>query len=115
MYNIGGHNFFKLRDIAKLADNTDSKFSVDWNGEKKLISLKKGDKYMAVGTELKAGDGKDKRGLQSTAKVEINGESVALNAYTIENQNYYEIRPLGKALGFTVEWNNEIKTIELGM
>ncbi len=115
VYNIDGHNYFKLRDIAKLADSTRSSFSVAWNGEKQLISLKKGEKYTAVGSELKAGDGKDKLGLQSTAKVEINGKSVALNAYTIENQNYYEIRPLGKALGFTVEWNEKSKTIELGM
>ncbi len=115
VYNIDGHNFFKLRDIAKLADNTDAKFSVDWNGEKELISLKKGENYTAVGSELMAGDGKDKLGIKSTAKLEINGETVALHAYTIENQNYYEIRPLGNALGFTVEWNDESKTVSLGM
>ncbi len=115
VYNIGGHNYFKLRDIAKLASSTESKFSVTWNGEEKLISLVKGEKYKELGTELKPGDNKNKKGIKSTAKLKINGESVELNAYNIEDQNYYEIRPLGEALGFEVDYNSATKTVELTM
>ncbi len=115
VYNIDGHNYFKLRDIARLANNTKSTFSVSWNDKKKLISLKKGESYQAVGNELQAGNGKDKYGVKSTASVEINGKSVQLNAYTIENQNYFEIRPLAEALSFIVNWNDASKTIEVKM
>ncbi len=115
VYNIDGHNYFKLRDIAKLADGKEAKFSVNWNGEKQLISIKTGEAYEAKGTELKAGDGTDKLGTKSTAKVEVNGEIKELNAYTIQDQNYFEIRPLGEALNFGVEWNDKTQTVELKM
>ncbi len=115
VYHIDGHNFFKLRDIAMLAKGTESKFSVNWNGKKKIISIKIGSEYKEKGTELKAGDGQDKDGYKSNDKLEINGEMVQLNAYKINGNNYYEIRPLGKALGFSVGWDKASKTVELEM
>ncbi len=115
VYNINGHNYFKLRDIAKLASKTKTKFSINWDGEKKLIFLVKGENYKELGTELKPGDNKNKTGIKSTARLKLNGESIELSAYNIENQNYYEIRPLGKALGFEVDYNSATKTIELTM
>ncbi len=115
VYSIEGHNYFKLRDIAKLANDKDAKFSVNWNGAKKLISLKTGEAYQAVGTELQAGNGMDKVGVKSTAQLEVNGNVVELEAYTIEEQTYFQIRELGEALSFDVKWNNTSRTVELEM
>ncbi len=114
-YLINDHNYFKLRDIAMLAGETDAKFSVAWNGDKKLISLVIGQPYEAVGTELKDPDMTDKTGIVSNSKLEVNGKELALDAYLINNENYYQIRDLAKALDFGVEWNNETKTVELKM
>lgn len=113
VYSIAGHNYFKLRDIGKLADDKNAKFSVSWNGDKKLISIKTGETYDAVGTELQAGNGMDKQGVKSTAQLEVNGKVVELEAYTIEEQTYFQIRELGKALNFEVKWNDKTKTVEL--
>ncbi len=114
-YLIDGHNYFKLRDIAKLADGTNSKFAVNWNADKKMISLVKGQAYVAAGTELTGGDGLDKTGVKSTFPVEVDGIKVELDAYNINGQTYYQIRDLGEALDFVVDWDNTAKTVVLKM
>ncbi len=115
VYNIDGSNYFKLRDIAMLSKGKKAEFSVDWNGEKQLISLEKGKSYQPKGSELKAGDKKDKPAEQSQAKLEIDGELKNLSAYNINGQNYFKLRDLGKALDFKVSWDNENKQIVLEM
>ncbi len=115
VYLIDGHNYFKLRDIAKLANNTKSKFSVSWNEKTSLVSLNKGQAYKALGTELKGGNGKNKIGMVSPSRVEINGKEKALDAYLINEENYYQIRPLGAALGFDVEWDSASGTVLIDM
>ncbi len=115
VYLINGHNYFKLRDIVALASDTDSKFSVDWNGDKKLIMINTGDAYSAKGSELKGGDGRDKTGVSSDLSIEINGNDTYLDSYIINNQTYYQIRDLAAALGFDVQWNNASKTVEMAM
>ena len=61
-YNIDDSNYFKLRDIAYALNGTGSQFSVTWDGEKKLISLVRGEAYEPVGGELDlaAGDKSDR-------------------------------------------------------
>ncbi len=115
VYNIDGNNYFKLRDIAKLANGTKAQFSVTWNGEKQLISLVKGEAYEPSGSELQAGDKTNKTAAKSPAKLEIDGEVANLNAYTINSQNYFKLRDLGNALGFKVDWDDVNKQIIITM
>lgn len=115
VYTINGSSYFKLRDIAKLAAGTGKKFSVDWNGGKKLISLVSGRDYIDNGTELTGGDGKNKQAVLSNAGLEVNGHDVYLTAYTIGGSNYFKLRELGDALGFSVSWDETTKTIVLKM
>lgn len=113
IYNIGGNNYFKLRDVAKLFDGTDKKFSVVWNNEKKLISLVSGENYVVAGGELSGGDGVDKSATLSTAKMELNSKEVNLKAYTIGGNNYFKLRDLCEILGVKVDWDNATQTILL--
>ena len=113
IYNIDNNNYFKLRDVAKLLDGTDKKFSVGWNNEKKLISLMSDQNYVAVGGELSGGDGKNKSAVASTAKMELNGKEVNLKAYTIGGNNYFKLRDLCEVLGVEVVWDQATQTILL--
>ncbi len=115
VYNIDGNNYFKLRDIAALANGKKAQFSVAWNGEKQLISLLKGEAYQPNGSELQAGDKTNKTAIKSPAKLEIDGEVANLNAYTINSQNYFKLRDLGEALGFKVDWDDINKQIVVEM
>ena len=51
-YNIDNSNYFKLRDIALVLSGTGSEFSVNWDGEKKCISIVTGEAYEPNGSEL---------------------------------------------------------------
>ncbi len=115
IYNIEGHNYFKLRDIAMLARGKKAQFSLNWDGEKQLISLVKGGQYQPNGSELVASDGKDKMAMKSRAKLMIDGEVVSLSAYNIGGQNYYQLRELATALDFKVDWDDKQKQIIVTM
>ncbi len=114
-YIINGNNYFKLRDIAKLANATESKFSVEWNAESKMILIYTNQAYHEVGTELKVKDKTDKVCVKSTNKVQINDQVVDFEAYTINGETYYKLRDLGDKLDFTVEWDAKTKTVVLEM
>ncbi len=114
-YLIDGHNYFKLRDIAMLALGSKSQFSVNWDGDKELISIKKSEAYQPLGRELKLSDKSDKKAILSTCKIEVDGKELALEAYLINNENYFQIRDLAELLGFDVEWNNMTRTVEIMM
>lgn len=113
IYNIAENNYFKLRDVAKLLEATEKRFSVDWNNEKKLISLQTGQNYKSQGKELSGGDKIDKSATVSDAKMELNGEEVKLTAYTISNNNYFKLRDLCDLLGVKVDWDQSTSTILL--
>ena len=49
-YTINGHNYFKLRDIAQLAD-----FGVFWNGESRTVSIDTAVSYTPDGSEAASG------------------------------------------------------------
>ena len=55
VYNIGGYNYFKLRDIAMLLRATGSRFSVGWDEKTQTIRVVTGAQYSPVGGELAKG------------------------------------------------------------
>lgn len=114
-YVINGNTYFKLRDIAQLAQESPKKFNVDWDGNKRLIALTRGRNYLANGSEFKPGDGTNKTASLSTVKLEIDGKAADLIAYTINGNNYFKLRDLAEALGFTVDWNKRTQMIEVEM
>lgn len=114
-YNIEGYTYFKLRDIAMLANSTNKKFSVDWNQDKKLISIKTGADYIPAGNELSGGDNKDKKAMRSNASLEVDKLEVEVNAYHIAGNNYFKLRDLGEYLNFGVSWDEQNKRIVLEM
>lgn len=112
-YNIAGNTYFKLRDIAMISNSTNKKFSVEWNQEKKLISIKTGVGYSPIGNELSGGVNGNKKAIKSNASLEIDGLEVELNAYLISGNTYFKLRDLGLYLGFDVDWDAENKRILL--
>lgn len=113
-YNIAGNNYFKLRDIAFVLNQTDSQFEVAWDARQNAIRLTSNSAYTAVGGELAAGmDGNIQEAMLSTSTVYLDGSVVRLTAYAIKGNNYFKLRDLGKALDFSVEWNGAENTVEI--
>ncbi len=104
-YNIGNHNYFKLRDVAQVVSGSDKQFEVTWDSEKNAINLISGQAYTAAGGELSKGDGAAKNATLSTSTIYKDGTVVLLTAYTIDGSNYFKLRDLGQAFDFNVSWD----------
>lgn len=110
-YNIGDNNYFKLRDIAKAINGSKKQFEVSWDGEKQAINLLQNAPYTEVGGEMTLGDGTVKRAQASTAEVYRDGQGCAFPAYTIDSNNYFELRSLGEIFNFSVSWDGATNSI----
>lgn len=110
-YNIDDNNHFKLRDIAKAISGSQKQFEVSWDGEKSAINLISNSPYTEVGGELVIGDGTIKKAKQSTSSIFKDGEAVGFTAYTINDNNYFELRDIGQIFNFDVSWDAETNSI----
>lgn len=107
-YNINDNNYFKLRDIAFALTNHGTGlnvFNVKWDEGKNMINLVSGEKYGAVGGELKEGDGKNKKYEISTSAIMKDGRNAKLTAFLINGNNYFKLRDLGKLFDFNIAWD----------
>lgn len=109
-YLIGNYTYFKLRDIAYLMRDKLCSFSVDYDSAKRRIVLATGEDYEADGTELKKTDGGNQVAVESALPVIIDGKTVTMSAYIINDFTYYKLRDIGDNLGFDVGYANESRT-----
>lgn len=110
-YNIDGSNYFKLRDLAYLLSKSDSRFSVAFDAESNAVTVVPGGDYVPVGGELERGKDLSKTAVASKQSVLINGEAVeGISVYNIGGNNYFKLRDLGSALGFTVVFDADANT-----
>ena len=111
IYNIGGNNYFKLRDIAKLLDGTDAQFEVGYDEATRTVSVTTGESYTADGKELATGTDKSASCLISNQPVTVNGEAASLEAYNLGGNNFFKLRDLGEALSFGVDYDEATRTV----
>lgn len=104
-FNIGGNNFFMLRDVAYLLNGTAVQFEVTWNGALNAINLITGQAYTPIGGEMTQGTAQQTTATPTTATVYIDGTRANLTAFNIGGNNFFMLRDLGEALGFGVDWD----------
>ncbi|MCI7203790.1 MAG: hypothetical protein MR972_06585, partial [Oscillibacter sp.] len=110
-YNIDGSNYFKLRDLAQLLSKTDSRFSVSFDEQSNAVMVVSGKEYTPVGGELARGRDQSKTAVVSKQSVLIDGKAAdGLSVYNIGGNNYFKLRDLGDALGFTVDYDADSNT-----
>jgi|GEM_PF-2277227 len=112
-YNIGGSNYFKLRDLAMAFKDSDKKFEVSWDSKAKSIALLSGAAYTVAGGELLPGNGAVKSAVLSSSSLSKDGSSLKLTAYTINGNTYFKLRDIAKAFNIKVDWNDIQKAIEI--
>ena len=112
-YTINGSNYFKLRDLAKALDGLNTNFDVKWNAAQQRIDLTSKTAYTAVGGEQAALPAGNKAASLTNASVYLDGKPLNLTAYSIGGNNYFKLRDLGDALGFSVDWNANTMTMIL--
>jgi len=105
-YTINGNNYFKLRDLAQAVTGSEKQFEVTWDGAKNAINLISGEAYTSVGNELNAGSGAASvKGITNQSKIYMDGEELALEAYTINGNNYFKLRDVAAVFNFGVTWD----------
>lgn len=112
-YNIGGYNYFKLRDLAYLLNGTTMSFNVTWDSANKAVNMISGQAYTIVGGEMTVASTTSLRVQESTAKVLLNGSSVSIKGYSINGNNYYKIADVSSAIGFTAAYESASKTVQI--
>ena len=114
-YNIDDRNYFKLRDLALLLNGTESRFSVEYDAAKNAVLIVRGQEYVPVGGELVMGEDQSATVHPTGQTIYIDGEkNERLTVYNIggdKGNNYFQLRELGKALGFGVDYEEATRTI----
>jgi hypothetical protein len=110
-YNIGGNNYFKLRDVAYILAGTQKQFAVDWDAAANAITLTAGAPYVPVGGELASDAAGNKTPTPTASRVLLDGREVSLAAYNIAGNNYFKLRDIGEVFDFEIDWNDETDTI----
>lgn len=112
-YMINSNNYFKLRDIAAMVNNSAKQFEVSWNQAAKRIDLTTNKAYTVVGGELALPSATTKTAKESTAVVYKDGTKANYTGYTIADNNYYKLRDLCKDMDIGVKYDNATKRVDI--
>ena len=116
-YNIDGSNYFKLRDLAMLLKDTGSRFSVDYDSDKKAVMIATGQAYTPLGNELAAEDDLSATIRPTPQIIYIDGQARPdLHVYNIggvNGSNFFKLRELEDVLGLHVYYDEETRTVYL--
>lgn len=105
VYKIGGSNYFKIRDVAAVLNGTEKQFSVGYSDGK--VTATSGQPYETTGKELTGAPSESRTATRSNDVILVNGKEASLTVYKIGGSNYFKLRDLGDALGFSVDWEAE--------
>lgn len=114
IYNIGGYNYFKLRDIAALLSGTAAQFNVDYDEQRAAVIIRTGEPYEAGPGDLVTGTDRSASALPTMQGIELNGELVEFeNVYNIGGNNFIRLRDMGAALIFGVSYDEATRTMQI--
>ena len=104
-YVIDGNHYFKLRDIAFLLCDTESRFDVTWNPSRRSVDIVCGAAY-PFSADVTRDIGTEERScVQSPSMFFIDDVQYSLEAYLIDGNNYFKLRDIGPIIGFDVGWD----------
>ena len=102
-------NYIKLRDLADILNGSAAQFQVDWNGQ---VAITTKTVYKPDGSEHSTPFSGQRAYKEATAQTLVDGAAKDLAAFILTDDNgggytYYQLRDLGKALGFNVGWSTD--------
>ena len=116
-YNIGGYNYFKLRDVLKGLNNTGDKHNVRYHAADRLVEVVPGEAYVdeaGKGGKDAGGEVPDSQVFMGEAKIKINGVTANVKSCNIAGYNYLQIRSLGKVLSKQVGYDEQRRIVHVG-
>jgi thiol-disulfide isomerase/thioredoxin len=113
-YIIGGHTYFKLRDMAELFADTSECFDVGWNERTHAVALTSGKRY-AHHSESGHHGNAPREAVPSTNSVALDGQSIRASAYLIDGANYFKFTDLAQALDVPFRYDQPTDTIHISL
>ncbi len=110
-YNINGNNYYKLRDVAYLLADTESRFAVDWNDSARTIAITLFDDYVATGEEMQGATETTLTVVDANTTMLCDGAVIAPTGYNINGNTYFKLRDLGDLFGFSVGYDETTQTV----
>ena len=110
-YNIGGNNFFKLRDIAAAINGTAKQFDLGYDSVTATVTLASGMAYTPAGGELTQGDAAAKTAIPTLSTIYLDGEQLNFIVYNIGGNNFFKLRNLMSALNIAVTYDEVTRNI----
>jgi len=110
-YLINDSHYFKLRDIAFLLSGTNKQFHVMWSSIDNSVVLTSDVPYTVVGGELSLPFDGARSYKPTPSLIYFNGVKYELEAYLIDDYNYFKLRDLGSLIGFDVTWEGATSTV----
>lgn len=106
VYNIGGSNYYKLRDIVCIMNGWNVPIGLEYNQSANRIDIITGGVYRIIGTELQSTSRKATVSAQeSDIQVYVDGKQMSFDAYEIDGSTYFKLRDLAEPIGFDVQYN----------
>lgn len=117
-YNIGGYNYFKLRDVVKSLSDTGDRINVRYDKDARVVEVVPGEAYVSSLAEegiTKAVEVPDAQVVMGHAKVKINGVVREVESCNISGYNFLKIRSLGEVLSKEVGYDNVKRAVHIGV
>ena len=112
-YNIGGNNYFKLRDLAMAINGSGKQFAVAFDNATRTVGITTNRAYTPIGGELTVGAGNAASIGPSTHKVTIDSVPVLLSAYSIDGANYFKLRDFMKLIDVYVGYDEATRVVTI--
>lgn len=116
-YNIGGYNYFKLRDVVKGLSDTGDKINVRYDREARVVEVVPGEAYISSPEKEGKTEGvevPDSQVVMGYAKVKIDGAIREVESCNIAGYNFLKIRSLGEVLSKEVGYDNAKRVVHIG-
>lgn len=105
-YKIYGNNYIRLRDAAKLLNQSSRQISVDWDGVKVVITS--GAEYVEDKPSIEIGQTVNSASARfSNQAIYLDGSRLGIVSYEINGYNYVKLRDIMRSLGCSIDWDNE--------
>lgn len=110
-YNIGGNNYFKLRDIAYIMNGTEKQFDIVYDISANSISLISNSPYTADGSELKKNNVSQINASSTSSALYYENQSINMSAYNINGNNYFKLRDIASLINFAIVFDQDTNTV----
>lgn len=111
-YIIDGSNYFKLRDIAYVFDETEKEFELNWYGTvDAIITMWSGREYEPDGNEMVGISEEEKPAIPVEIVAYLDSNMVSIDTYKIGDDFFFKLRDIAEVMDFAIVWDGVNKTI----